>query len=174
MWLYFVIFFIIAFFCYVDIKQKNIVVLALTILLILIAGFSGPISQDYNNYISSYNEVINGRYRTDFSFIVISKIVHLIFNNPLYLFLIYAILGVSLKISAIKKLSQFWFFSILIYFSYSFLLHEMTQIRAGVASAFVLLSIPSIYEKKLKSFLLYAGVAIFFHYSALVLLPFYF
>jgi hypothetical protein len=142
--------------------------------LVLIAGFSGPISQDYNNYISSYNEVISGRYRTDISFIVISKIVNLVFKNLFYLFLIYAILGVSLKINAIKKLSQFWFFSILIYFSYSFLLHEMTQIRAGVSSAFVLLSIPSIYEKKLKSFLLYAGAAIIFHYSALVLLPLYF
>lgn len=174
MFFYFIVFFLIVFFCYIDIKQKSIIIFALSILLTFIAGLSGPVSADHNSYIALYNEVINGKYRNEISFIVISKFVNLLFHNPLFLFLIYAILGVNLKVIAIKKISHFCFFSILIYFSYYFFLHDMTQIRVGVSSAFFLLSIPSIYERNFKRFIVLIGAAILFHYSALILLPMYF
>ncbi len=175
MWFYLVIFFIISFFCYFDFKQKKTIVWALILLLTLVAGLSGPISKDHNYYISAYNEVINGRLKiSDISFRMICFLVYYLFNKPVFLFLIYAALGVTLKITAIRWLSDFWFFSILIYFSLYYFLHELTQIRAGVASAFILLSIPSIYERNIKKFLLYSLGAITFHFSALIILPFYF
>lgn len=177
MWFYFVIFIFISFFCFVNIKlkQKNIVFWLIVLLLIAIAGFSGNISRDHESYISSYYLVINGKLKiSDISFKIISLLVDKLFHKPLFLFIIYAILGVTLKAIAIKRLSEFWFFSILIYFSFYFFLHELTQIRAGVASAFILMSIPYIYEKNPKKFFLYAGAAAVFHFSALVLLPFYF
>jgi hypothetical protein len=87
---------------------------------------------------------------------------------------VYASLGVLLKAIAIRKLTEFWFFSILIYFSFYFFLHEMTQLRAGVASALILLSIPAIYDRKVWQFIVIAGFAFFFHFSAIALLPLYF
>jgi hypothetical protein len=175
MWFYFLIFFIICFFCFFDFRQKNPVYLGLVIMLVLVAGLCGPISKDHNLYVNAYHEVLNGRLKiSDISFRLICFAVNYIFHKPVFLFLIYAALGVGLKATAIKRLSEFWFFSILIYFSLYFFLHELTQIRAGVASAFILLSIPSIHERNLKKFLLYAGCAIVFHFSALIILPFYF
>jgi len=50
----------------------------------------------------------------------------------------------------------------------------MTQIRVGVASAIVLLSITSIEEKNFKLFLLQISIACLFHYSVLIIIPFYF
>src|ERR1035437_6597405 len=151
MWFYFVIFIFISFFCFVNIKlkQKNIVFWLIVLLLIAIAGFSGNISRDHESYISSYYLVINGKLKiSDISFKIISLLVDKLFHKPLFLFIIY--------------------------FSFYFFLHELTQIRAGVASAFILMSIPYIYEKNPKKFFLYAGAAAVFHFSALVLLPFYF
>jgi hypothetical protein len=174
MWFYFLIFLLIAFFCYHDVKQKDFVVWFWVILLILIAGFCGNISRDHQYYIIGYENVLKGRYVGELSFKIIVKIVNNLFHNSLFLFVIYAILGVSIKFIALKRLTDFWFFSILIYFSYYFFLHEMTQIRAGVASAFILLSIPSIFERNIRWFFLWASLAFFFHFSALVLIPLYF
>lgn len=174
MWFYFLLFFVLLFFCYFNFKHKETIFLFLGLLLILIAGFCGSISRDHDSYISDFNLIINGKLTHPLSLLIISEIVNKIFHNSLYLFLVYAILGVFLKIIAIKRLTEFWFFSLLIYFSYYFFLHELTQIKAGVSAAFILLSIPSIYEKKLKSFLIYIALAVFFHISALVVLPLYF
>ncbi len=177
MWVYFIVFFFICFFCFVNIKseQKGIVLWLIVLLLIAMAGFSGNISRDHESYITSYYQVIHGKLKIiDISYRIICLLVDKLFHKPVFLFLIYAVLGVTLKAIAIKRLSEFWFFSILIYFSFYFFLHEMTQIRAGVASAFLLMSIPSIYERNLKKFLLFAGAAAIFHFSALVLLPFYY
>lgn len=89
-------------------------------------------------------------------------------------FILFAILGVSLKISAIRKYSIFPLLSILIYFSHFFLLHEMTQIRAGVAVAILMLTIGDIYYRRKYTFLLKVICASLFHYSALIFLVAYF
>lgn len=174
MWFYFIIFLFLSFFCYINIKQKNTILWFLAFLLIIIAGFCGSISKDHDSYINGYNLITSGKLSNPLSFFIIAEVVNKIFHNSIFLFLLYAVLGVSLKIIAIKRLTEFWFFSILIYFSYYFFLHELTQLKAGVSAAFILLSIPSIYERKIKSFLIYAGLAIFFHFSAIVVLPLYF
>jgi hypothetical protein len=174
MWFYFLIFLFLAFFCIINIRQKKFISWVIIVLLALIAGFSGSISKDHDNYIAAYDQVVSGIYITDISFVLITRIIDLLFHNSRFMFLTYAILGVVLKIAGIKRLTELWFYSILVYFSLFYFLHEMTQIRAGVAAAFVLLSIPYIQERNLFKFLICAGIAIFFHFSAFALLPFYF
>jgi hypothetical protein len=174
MWFYFLVFSLISFFCYTNIKQKEVIFWFLVALLICVAGFSGNVSRDHAYYLLGYKNVLNGKYVGEYSFKLIVLLVNKLFHNSLYLFLIYAILGVTLKAIAIKRLTKFWFFSLLIYFSFYFFLHEMTQLRAGVASAIILLSIPAIYNRKIWQFLLIAFLAFFFHFSALALFPLYF
>ncbi len=55
-------------------------------------------------------------------------------------------------------------------FSY-FVLHELTQIRAGVVSALFLLAVYHIAKKEKRKALLLIIVGSFFHYSSLALLP---
>jgi hypothetical protein len=146
----------------------------LALLLILVSAFSGSISKDHDSYIAAYNTINAGKNVGEISFILLSKLVNHIFNNSFFLFLIYAILGVLLKLFGVNRLTEYSLFALLVFFSYYFFLHEMTQIRAGVASAFVLLCIPEIYAKNLKRFSLFSFLAIFFHYSAVVIMPLYF
>lgn len=146
------------------------------VLLFLIAGLrSDDVTLDYGGYIDYYNDVITDSFsRVEPSFILISQLVNYIFDDVLYLFIIYAFLGVSLKYIAINHLSNHKFHSIFIYFSYFFLLLEMTQIRVGVAAGFLLLCIRPIHERKIFQFLIFSLLAFFFHYSALVVLLLYF
>lgn len=141
--------------------------------LILYAAFrDGDAVADYNVYLQYYENYTD--VLVEPSFVLISFFVHHIFAHPIFVFIIYAILGVTLKFVAIKQLTQLWFLSILIYISYFFILHELTQIRVGVASGLVLLSIKPLYERNLKRFLVYAIIAVFFHFSAIIIFAFWF
>ena len=140
------------------------------ICLIIIAGFrDGSEMPDYATYQGLYDQGIsyNFMYLIELSFIYIVKLSHLIASgNAVVLFVIYAILGVSLKLYAITKISTLYFFSLVIYISNYFILQEMIQIRAGVATAFILISLVFVYNRNLKLFLASIGLAIFFHYSS--------
>jgi hypothetical protein len=85
-----------------------------------------------------------------------------------------ALLGVSLKIEGASYLSNSFFLTIILYVTSLFLLHEMTQIRVGVAAGILCLSLKSVYERKLGRFLLFILAACFFHYSSLLFVVVYF
>lgn len=146
----------------------------LGLLLILIAAFrSEEGNPDYEVYVSYF-------YDQDFllvepTFVIFAKMVSFLFGPyPIYIFIIYAILGVTLKFAAIKQLSKLWFLSIIVYIGNFFVLQDMIQIRAGVASALLLLCIKPIFDRDLKKFLFISILAILFHISALVILPLWF
>jgi len=149
--------------------KKNIKILFLLLgaLLFLVAAFrDGSVVRDYEGYIYIYENLL---YRDiEFSFIIISWIVkHIFFDNILFLFVIYAILSIGLKITAIRELTTLGLLSLVVYISDFYILHELTQIRSGVATGFFLLCIKPIYERDLKKFILFACCAVLFHYSAL-------
>lgn len=144
----------------------------LGICLILIAGFRPEgIDRDYGNYIEhfiNYFEVI----LLEPTFKVLAWSINTVIGPfPIYLFLIYAILGVGLKLVAITKLTDLYFLVLLAYLSEFFILHEMTQIRAGVASSFLLFAIKPLYERNFRLFFIYSLLATLFHYSAIILFP---
>jgi hypothetical protein len=154
------------------------------IILCCVATFrSEGVDKDSSGYIMLYNKTIPIKYyidsseelfRQDPAFTIISSIVKYSLNDKvILLFMFFAVLGVFLKVIAIKQLSSFWLLSVLIYFSSYFILHEMTQIRIGVATGFLILSIPSIKDRKLAKFLSFVFLAALFHYSSLIFLPLY-
>ena len=163
-----------SFFLPKDRIDKYLLFFFLGLILISTAGFRKEEAvRDYVNYVSYFHD-------QDFllvepAFVLLSKVIYLLIGPyPIYLFVLFATLGVSLKLTAIKQLSELWFLSIVIYVSNFFILHEMTQIRAGVASALLLLCIKPIYDRDLKKFLLFALLGFVFHYSAIVILPLWF
>ena len=169
----FILFSIVAFLPIANKKLKEIILYCLGFILILIAAFRGPnVDKDHMNYIDYFKE--NDFKLVEPSFVIITRILKLFTSNPASIFVVFAIIGVSLKIKAIKQLSELWLLSIVIYTSYFFILHEMTQIRAGVASAILLLCVKPIYERDWKRFLLFTFLAVSFHYSSLIILPFWF
>ena len=105
------------------------------------------------------------------SFTLISAILNVFTDNVHLLFLVYAFLGVTIKLYAFKKSLQCIFVPMMLYISFYFVLHEMTQIRAGVVSALFLLAVYHIAKKEKRKALLLIIVGSFFHYSSLALLP---
>jgi len=175
----FLIFFGLCFLSLFKIKDKSLEVyllILISLVLIVIAGFRGSgFDRDYGNYSEIFlmwNK--DTTYLVEPGFIAIAAVSRFFSSTPVLLFLIFAILGVSIKTYSITKLSDYIFVSVLIYFCSIYILHDLTQIRAGVASGLMLLSLIPLEARKKYQFFGVVFLAVMFHFTALVLLPFWF
>jgi len=145
------------------------------LLLFLLATFrDGNAVRDYRIYVDMYSVVDShenmGGWVVEYSFFLIAMFVkHVLIDNILFLFAIYALLGIALKFLAVRELTGLIFLSMVIYISNFYILHEFTQIRVGVSSGFMLLCINPINERNFKRFIIFTCCALFFHYSAILL-----
>lgn len=144
--------------------------------LILIAGFR-PIgidndSETYEMYFNHYDTPLYESF-VEFSFLFLARLFHVLFNfNDVHsIFLFYAFGGVCLKFIAIRQLTPLVFLATAIYIGHYYILHELTQIRAGVASGFFLLSLKPLANGKKLHAALFMLCALFFHYSSAILFP---
>ncbi len=160
------------------ISSKTLVLILIGVVLILVAGLRPiGIDRDSLNYVGVLHVSLSEANFIDKepAFWIINEFNKILFGgNEQTFFLIFAIIGVTLKVLAIRQLSLSPIFSIFTYLCLYFILHEMTQIRAGVATAIFLLAIPDIYNRNFKAFLFKTILAMMFHYSAIIMLIVYF
>lgn len=129
---------------------------------------------DYEQYVVYFRIAVD-KLSLEPTMILLSYLISSFFDNEVFWgFAIYLLFGIGIKLIAIKQLSNLCFFSLAFYISSFWIYHEMIQIRAGVAAAFFLMAIKPLYEKNLRYFLIYTLIAIFFHYSAIIILPLWF
>jgi len=190
--IYYILFAILIVFAILDdnltIKSKRQLLVLTGFILVLFAGLrSMNVDKDYNSYSRLFDlspspfkiifDPINTliKSKNEPTLTLIFSIIKSIFSKgfPIVIF-IYALLSVTLKLKALKLMTNNIMLSILIYFSSIYILQDMTQIRAAVASGLFLLSIPQIINQNSKKFFLIIFLAICFHYSAIIFLPFYF
>lgn len=151
-------------------SYSKIYFVLLNLFLVIVIGFRGAdVDHDYNTYL---NAIYNNNGIAEPTFLLFSFLIVKLNLSAIFLFLWYAILGISLKFFIIYKYSKLPIVSVLIYISNILLLHDLNQIRAGVASALLLLSIPILSERKYWSFLIIVITASLFHFSALIFLLF--
>lgn len=148
----------------------------ITIILALFAAFrDGKSVKDYEMYVGAWYWSTYEKTDIEASFLFIRNILRDDFQfDYISIFIIYAVLGVVSKVLAVRNLVNNFFLAILIYLSHFYILHELTQMRAGVAAGFILLAIAPLYNRNLKLFLLFTTIAVVFHYSAIMILPLWF
>lgn len=129
--------------------NAGLLLVALT-LLVIIPSFNVS-SPDYLPYSYIIKEVGNlesfffkestAHLHGDFTFFLISAISNTLGLSTSFTFFIVALISVLCVLFVGFKRSDFIFLTVLIYFSHSYLNKEMIQIRAGLASGFLLLSL---------------------------------
>ncbi len=131
------------------------------------------LDNDFLMYKNLFSNIKNtGNEMMEPTFYVISTLTKFFTSDSRYLFLIYAGISVFIKLFAIRKISSFYFLSLLIWLCNSFILHDMTQIRASIGAALMLVSIIPLVNRNKKVFFIIIILAILFHYSSLIILPF--
>jgi hypothetical protein len=103
--------------------------------------------------------------------------ISLLFSNlgfPFHVFFIFIVaLNIGVKILFIKKYSYIFLFSLLIYFFFYFG-KDIMQLRASACLSIFLISLNSIINRSLKTFLILIFLASGFHIIALACLPIYY
>lgn len=92
-------------------------------------------------------------------------------GEPILFFSIFLILGISIKLYAFKHLTNLLLLTLLLYICSYWTLHELIQIRAGVASSFFLLALKPLYDRNAIKYFILCIIAMSFHFSAILMLP---
>lgn len=122
---------------------------------------------DYKNYREVFYSVHDS---FEISFTVIKRLA----PDFGWLLAAYSLISVSVKLYVIRSMSANIWISLLVFFSVSFVLHDLIQIRAGVAGALCLLSVKYIVYREWKYYYVIILLAILFHNSAIIFVPLYF
>lgn len=150
-------------------NQKLLLYIPFVIALILIETLrDGTINPDYNLYLQYIRFPDSYKGDLEYSFFSIVDFSQWLGGEYLTVFFIYAILGISLKFIAIYKYSFNFIYSLCVWLCFSFILHDLIQIRASVAASMLLFMIPSIYNRNISVAFLFWIIAFFFHNSAII------
>lgn len=156
-----------------------------SIIMIFFAGLRAEgVARDYKFYVIVFEQVGSfADYIIDYKnwsfweplfYYLVSFIKFFFDQYILFSFLTFAIISGAIKLFLIPKFSNYVFLTLLLYYVTYFSIHEMTQIRVGISSAFFLLGIYYNFNKDYKKTIICATISIGFHYSALLLFPVYF
>ena len=157
-------------------KRSKLLLFIFTMIVILLIFFTGFRDEYVDNDYWAYKRM----YEKDFvliepSFSLIKYIFKTLLNAKIqWLMLFYALLAMSIKLIAIKEMSNYLFLSLMVFVGDMFLLHEFTQIRAAVAISFMLFSLKYVYSREKVKFALCYVFAVFFHVSALMMIVIWF
>lgn len=138
-----------------ELKKKEVVnSLSISLIFLLLAIFGGlkkiGIARDDLNYLDAFQTISSFKeyftnfeefsfYEPVFHFIVVVN--KLIFNTHYaFYFFVFVLIALLIKFHVILKYANYVFPVLMIYFASYFLLHEMTQIRIGLAGGLVMLS----------------------------------
>jgi hypothetical protein len=157
--------------------QNSYLLFTIVVLLTLLAGFRDlTVAKDYANYqyifdqveeITNHNFIFLITFEPGFIAIILFFRELFEVNYGIAIMVFYALVSLSIKFFTIDRLSINPYLTILFYFCYFFMFHEMTQIRIGLASAVFLISLISFLKEQRRIFIGAILLATCFHYSAI-------
>lgn len=159
-------------------RRNSEIFLKITMILFtLISAFrSYNVGTDSRMYIGEFFKVEEilfsdiGTLRLEKGYITLYKIIDIFTNNYQWVFIVTSIIINYSMYKFIKKYSENYAFSSLLYFSLNIYFAYMCIIRQGIALAIILLGFDYIINKKYLTFLLLCLFASLFHTSAIIMI----
>lgn len=146
------------------------------IFLLFFAGFRYKVGYDYDSYKSIFKMVTLSNFAhldVEAGYTALNLVLKKLgFGFQAVLFVV-AAWSLFFKYETIKKYSVYPFVSLIIYYASNFIIQDFGQIRQGLALAMTLYSIGAIKERNPVKFFALMAVAVGFHYSAVIFIPFY-
>ncbi len=162
-------------------SKKGLIAKAVTVMSVIAAFYMAGISKDFSGYETYFSGIRNGGLsfallsRFEPLFAAISFVVVLFVKSDLFVYLVFVVTAIWIKVSVIRQLAVTWSVLAIIVLFYGarfFPLFELTQIRVAIATSFILLAFLMASKDRVKSAVLFSLVSIGFHFSSFVFLPF--
>lgn len=152
-------------------RRDTMIISAVTVVfLVLFVTFRPDTMPDYKSYIDDFKNL--DQYR-DLSLELGDKtlinIVHLITPQAIYVFFVFALIGLLLKIAAIRKMAPFYFLSMAVFVTGILIAQDMVAIRSAIAVGFFFWALKYKFENKIWYCVLFSILSILFHYSAVII-----
>ena len=153
--------------------QKILILIGICICLICISGFKPLTTTDARTYeyyyYFNYNPIIE--MATEPTYIYLSRFFLSFGFGVSAIFIAYAILAIPMKLITLWKTTPYIFTAMIVYIGIYYPLHDVVQIRCGVAVAFLLWAMVPLAKKQYFSATLLTICAILFHYSSVAFIP---
>lgn len=149
-------------------SNKKIGNLFIFLILLFLSGFiASGVSQDYYNYLNGYYLTVPVFFPEPLSKLIFQLAAQFGLSISVSFF-IFSLISMCIKKKALEKLEISFAIFFLVYFSKLFLLHDLTQVRAGVAVAFSLFAFIHYINRNASRCLFYIFIGFLFHYSAIL------
>lgn len=156
----------------------KIVILAVLATLMVLLATTKSIDHTADGTIYEHifynNDEILTQLTTEPTFLWLSRLVLALGGGLIWMFLIYAMIAIPTKLKALYGMTPYIFTALIIYIPIYYELHDLIQIRAAAACAFLLLALNPLSNKRYWTATLLMIIAILFHYSSVVFIPFLF
>ena len=156
----------------------KIVILAVLATLMVLLATTKSIDHTADGTIYEHifynNDEILTQLTTEPTFLWLSRQVLALGGGLIWMFLIYALIAIPTKLKALYGMTPYIFTALIIYIPIYYELHDLIQIRAAAACAFLLLALNPLSNKRYWTATLLMIIAILFHYSSVVFIPFLF
>ena len=156
----------------------KIVILAVLATLMVLLATTKSIDHTADGTIYEHifynNDEIRTQLTTEPTFLWLSRLVLALGGGLIWMFLIYALIAIPTKLKALYGMTPYIFTALIIYIPIYYELHDLIQIRAAAACAFLLLALNPLSNKRYWTATLLMIIAILFHYSSVVFIPFLF
>jgi hypothetical protein len=165
-------------------REIRVVFALIMIALVFFGGLRYRVGFDYVPYAQFFRRVPGfsmdlitfvGRSRFEIGFVALAsffKTLGITYVSAVFVSVI--VICLTLNINSLKKYTSAVYFSLFMYLSLYFFGREMGQIRQAMATAIVFFAFRYVLKKQFIPFLLLILLAGSFHYSVLIVLPFYF
>ena len=153
--------------------QKMLALIVLGLTLICVAAFKPMTTTDartYEYYFYNTDDPIV-EIATEPTYIYLSRFVLSHGGEIVVIFFIYALLAISVKLTVLWNITPYVFTAMIVYMGIYYPLHDVIQIRCGVAAAFLLWALIPLAKRQYLYAVGLTLVATMFHYSSLVFLP---
>ena len=144
--------------------------------LIIFSGFRFCVGTDYNGYVDTFEKVVTqGRYyELEWGYYWLVKIVDRIGGTAQFVFLLFAFATITFIYKFIEHFSENVELSWLVFVCIGpYYVSTFNGMRQWLAVAIFAYSLRFIKENNFKKYLLFNMIGFLFHYSAIILIPFY-
>lgn len=158
---------------YMQSWQKLLFLIGIGIALICIATFKPMTTTDAEiyEYYFYYNDDELVELVTEPTYIQLSRLVMAMGGEVIVIFFIFSMISIPIKLFALWKCTPYIFTAMIVYVGIYFPMHDVVQIRCGVATAFLLLALIPLAKRQYWQATGLMLVATLFHYSSLAFLP---
>lgn len=139
--------------------------------LLVFCALRGDIDPDHHSYLNIYGYITQGQtYLIEPAFYFFTWLSYYLINSPALIFIGFAFISLTVKHELLRKYSLYPLLSLLIYYCNYYILHDMTQIRIGVAIGIAFAAIVCWFSNRRYTYYLLIFISFLFHYSALMFL----